>query len=181
MTTWWSPSLVFQSLEVSNLEFLYCALAKVWPPKNGEWNSDIEGIFNFYKKTGLASMMFSCVSCGIYVGVYVYPNDTVVVVKGGSMICCFRIFTASFQALDLLLWQAAHLQHTTLQATSRTRSGWYRWLENMVFRFGGGEECPWLEKVRLFPWKVWSSLPTFLSWKFGGIPLLAGGIPGIKT
>lgn len=58
MTTWWSPSLVFQSLEVSNLEFLYCALAKVWPPKNGGWNSDIEGLFNFYNKTGLASMFF---------------------------------------------------------------------------------------------------------------------------
>lgn len=123
MTTWWSPSLVFQSLEVSNLEFLYCALAKVWPPKNGGWNSDIEGLLNFYKKTGLASMFFFlCFLWDLCRCVYVYPNDTVVVVKGGSIICCFRIFTVSFQALDLL-WQAAHLQHTTLQATSRTRSG----------------------------------------------------------
>lgn len=116
MTTWWSPSLVFQSLEVSNSEFLYCALAKVWPKKGGDFLLILKDFF-ISTKLDLASIL----------GLRCVCNDTVCVLKGGSIVCLFRIFTVSFQALDLLLWQAAHLQHTTLQATFRTRSGLNGW------------------------------------------------------
>ncbi len=81
------------------------------------------------------------------------PNDTVWVVKGGSIICWFSTFTASFQALDLLLWQAAHLQHRTLQATFRTRSG-STVFQNAIWIWRW-EKCPRLQNYHSIKWHSW--------------------------